>query len=113
MGILIKGMEMPKSCIECRLFNDPWCMAKNRNQWRTAYNRPPKGMKQDDCPLIEVPDGHGDLVDINELKISIMNGETGIDLLKHTFDCINNAPTIISADLVWIKEEVKDEHKTD
>ena len=61
MSVLI-NMEMPKSCLECRLFNDPWCMAKDRNQWRTAYNRPSKGMKQDDCPLIEVHDGHGRLI---------------------------------------------------
>lgn len=66
MSILIKGMEMPKSCLECRLYNDPWCMAKNRNQWRTAYNRPPKGERQNDCPLIEVSQ-HGRLIDADAL----------------------------------------------
>lgn len=56
MSVLIKGMEMPSSCDECRLYNDPWCMAKNKNQWRTAYNRPPKGERQNDCPLVPAAD---------------------------------------------------------
>ena len=64
--VLIRGMEMPKSCLECRLFNDPWCMAKKIDQWRTAYYRPEKGEKQKDCPLIEVPE-HGRLIDASEL----------------------------------------------
>ena len=98
MSVLI-NMEMPKSCLECRLFNDPWCMAKNRNQWRTAYNRPPKGMKQDDCPLIEVPDGHGRLIDADKLML---------DMNQHYYyladewyvrtKAVENAPTIIPAD---------------
>lgn len=62
MGVYIRGMEMPPSCLECRLYNDPWCMAKKRNQWRTSYNRPPKGERQNDCPLVPVPP-HGDLID--------------------------------------------------
>ena len=61
MGVYI-DMEMPQSCLECRLYNDPWCMARNRDQWRTAYNRPQNGERQNDCPLVHVPP-HGDLID--------------------------------------------------
>lgn len=76
-------------------------MAKNRNQWRTAYNRPPKGMKQDDCPLIEVPDGHGRLIDADALmkcdnlfgKMMMFGGQ-----YVYTEQEIENAPTIIPAD---------------
>ena len=67
MSVIIKGMEMPKSCFDCRLFNDPWCMAKNKDQWRTAYNRPPRGKKQKDCPLISVPP-HEHLIDADAFE---------------------------------------------
>ena len=66
MSILIKSMEMPKSCDACRLFNNPWCLAKSPKEWRTSYYCPPKGEKQSDCPLIELPP-HGRLIDSDVL----------------------------------------------
>lgn len=98
MSILIKDMEMPKSCLECRLFNDPWCMAKNRNQWRTAYNRPPRGEKQNDCPLIEVPQ-HGRLIDADALLASEnQHYEYRSDSFYVETRTIELAPTVIDAE---------------
>ena len=62
MSVLIKGMEMPKSCLECKIkswdedgdyicpFSEVVCLNIGR---------------QYDCPLIEVPD-HGRLIDADE-----------------------------------------------
>ena len=86
--ILIRGMEMPKSCLECRLFNDPWCMAKKIDQWRTAYYRPEKGEKQKDCPLIEVPE-HGRLIDADAIDTSYSDPEV--------IETLEDAPTVIPA----------------
>lgn len=105
MSVLIKGMEMPQSCFECRLFNDPWCMAKNGSQWRTAYNRPPKGEKQNDCPLIGVPP-HGRLIDANALLNAIKKaGEDDpviADIYEEDYAVVSGwiytAPTVIPAD---------------
>ena len=112
MSILIKGMEMPKSCLECRLYNDPWCMAKKRNQWRTAYNRPQNGERQNDCPLIPVPP-HGRLIDADALDINQREEQAFADYEKEPDDefiegiwnglhqaakCLSCAPTIIPAE---------------
>ena len=116
MSVLIKDMEMPESCFECRLFNDPWCMAKNRNQWRTAYNRPPKWERQNDCPLVPVP-LHGRLGDLDELARKIehdryyhthtdgMAARHHIAEYGHFLKEIADIPTIIPA-----SEEVYDKY---
>ena len=65
-GIYIKGMEMPKSCNECRFFVDAWCYALEVDDWRNAYNKPQEGKRLDGCPLIHVPD-HGRLIDGDKL----------------------------------------------
>lgn len=103
MSVLIRGMEMPKSCLECSLYNDPWCMAKNRSQWRTAYNRPLNGERQNDCPLIPVPD-HGDLIDRDALTSKRKTVLTGIGSTSFTTEAvlmadIKNAPTIYAEEV--------------
>jgi len=51
MSVLIKGMEMPKICIHCLMFDYAWnnCKVIERHV-DSAYSRP------DWCPLIEVDD---------------------------------------------------------
>ena len=66
MSVLVKGMEMPDCCSECRFFVDAWCYAMDVNDWRNAYNKPPDGEKLEGCPIIEVPP-HGRLIDADEL----------------------------------------------
>lgn len=58
MGVLIKGMKIPKSCGEC-IF-DVWgaCLIN--------LNTEPKNKLTHSCPLIEIPD-HGDLIDRDAL----------------------------------------------
>lgn len=67
MSVLIKGMEMPNSCYDCRLFVDSWCYAFGIDDWRNAYNKPPKGERLDNCPLVEVPP-HGRLIDADDIE---------------------------------------------
>lgn len=95
MGVYVKGMEMPRFCDEC-----------NIKAWDGEdYVCPFSGIptlnigRQNNCPLIEIPEPHGDLIDVNALKIAVMSGDcdTRIDFLRHTMDCINNAPTVIPA----------------
>lgn len=63
MGIYIKDMEMPKSCKECPFSDhEAWCLIPGN--WRKRYYCPTDEVS-DDCPLVEVPDGHGDLIDRN------------------------------------------------
>jgi hypothetical protein len=67
MSILIKGMEMPQKCGQCKLFHAEHpmhCMAVEG--YRTVGA--PYGMPRPDwCPLVEVKEPHGDLSDRNKL----------------------------------------------
>ena len=69
MSILIKGMQMPKNCMDCPLFESRYhfhgCHAKpesfnDMDMWDFVGDKPSW------CPLIEVPP-HGDLIDRDAL----------------------------------------------
>lgn len=50
MAILIKGMEMPTCCEECRLWVDRWCYATEERGYEEGMVR----KKPDWCPLVEI-----------------------------------------------------------
>lgn len=95
MAIYIKGMDMPKSCIECPLHGESACKAFTTIE--------PWTFKDDEraafCPLTEVPEPHGRLIDLDALidQISIDSagnrGQYGDEWLFE--DTIEKAPTII------------------
>ena len=75
IGVIVRGMGMPKSCFGCHLFNlddqDLWCIANHYAgccRVLSKYIDENKFVKErhPDCPLVEVPP-HGDLVDRTEL----------------------------------------------
>lgn len=70
MSILIKGMEMPKSCDECRImvFEDTNCVPELFCGCPIVFNAHPQSVEHrpDYCPLIELPP-HGDLIDRDAL----------------------------------------------
>lgn len=70
MSFLIKGLQMPKNCIDCPLFESLYhfhgCHARpesfsDRDMWNFAVGDRPSW-----CPLVEVPTPHGDLIDRDE-----------------------------------------------
>ena len=67
MSVLIKGMEMPGSCIQCKL----WYLIPLADTYedicRVTGHRVNPYHRADDCPLIEVPEPHGDLIDRDAL----------------------------------------------
>ena len=79
MAILIKGMEMPKSC-PCELAGigyDVYCSFVHGIPARVReYDECcEKGTRPDWCPCIEVPEPHGRLGDLDELKTAFPCGE--------------------------------------
>ena len=76
MGVYIKGMEMPKNCIDCHCMDEEyfWCGPANRNLKTVTTDCRP-----DFCPLIEVPEQHGRLGDLDALRKRI---EENIDAAK-------------------------------
>ena len=107
MSILIKNMEMPKSCNYCSFSS--W---SNLHQTMRC-NRCTKLCFKDDseeymekrpewCPLVEVPAKHGDLIDIDsKITIGIKDGlkvTTVRKLLNYT--AVRLPKTIIEAEVV-------------
>lgn len=67
MSILIRGMEMPQKCGQCKLFHaeHPMYCTADKN-YRTVGA--PYGMPRPDwCPLVEV-EPHGRLIDADKFK---------------------------------------------
>lgn len=62
MGVLIRGMEMPKNCDECNISDIRLCKL-----WmRMTISQRVEG-KHPNCPLVEVPEEFGDLIDKEKL----------------------------------------------
>ena len=61
MSVIVKGMEMPRTCNDCGLRDSFDC-------WITdSYIEARFSKRNEDCPLVEIPTPHSDLVDRNEL----------------------------------------------
>ena len=69
MSVIVKGMEMPECCYDCPFIRtsfagDYYC-AKGKgdeDDLKKLYSQ-----RMADCPLVEIPTLHSDLVDRNKL----------------------------------------------
>lgn len=62
MGVYIKSMETPKHCLDCPMCdNNDDCTLQEGKRFDTW------GEQMDGCPLIEIPEPHGRLID--ELRV--------------------------------------------
>lgn len=67
MSVIAKGVDFPEACIDCPFahltITDIWrcsCLSENSRIENLAS-------KLNNCPLVEFPDKHGRLVDVDEL----------------------------------------------
>lgn len=108
MSILIKGMEMPKSCYDCDLaFQDQ--DSEHNVYWTCAALHKSAEMyeRRTDCPLIEIPP-HGRLIDADKLIRNFQamaddewNKNCGATCSTGFLEAINmteDAPTVIEAE---------------
>ena len=105
MSLLIEGMEMPKTCGDCPCANifGCTCMAAKR-----TFDKYPFENREDWCPLINVPEPHGRLGDLDALieamarmvplAIADPTANTFLDGLSAAYEAIQAAPTIIDAE---------------
>lgn len=91
MSVLIKDMQMPKNCSECPVaLSGKYCRI---NKTYTTYIKLP--IRPDHCPLTELPEHHGDLIDRNDLiKESLADGAYGYVSTKEIYDAL----TIVEAE---------------
>ena len=89
MSVLIKGMQMPKNCAECPVaLSGKYCRI---NQTYTTYIKLP--IRPDHCPLVELPEHHGRLIDGDKLSDKMRGKWTVYD-----YEALGTIPTIIEAE---------------
>ena len=105
MSVVVKGLKIPKTCGDCPLHSnmDDVCRFDNRN---INYDDAPPCW----CPLVEVPEPHGDLIDREILEQELRNGiragnyEEGYEQYAHInnmddcVECVRYADTVIEAE---------------
>ena len=97
MSVLVKGMEMPDSCNNCPCSkNLVWCFSVAKQGVSEPRCVDHLGLERPDwCPLVEIPERHGRLIDANELSSNMPWIE---DEYKYAHELIDNAPTVVEAE---------------
>ena len=93
MSLIIKGLDMPYSCMVCNLRDDDFCNATGNmvDIWFDDYRS-----RNKNCPLVKIPTPHGRLIDGDMLLNSFKGAKKlGVDAIKYYVD---NAPTILKAE---------------
>ena len=103
MSVLIKNMEMPTNCADCPLNYDQMACAVTWTRWwsdsMVIMNFDSDKERMPNCPLIEVPTPHGDLIDRDKLLNQVDDISLGYyEVLGVKEDDIDNAPTVIEAE---------------
>ena len=101
MSVLVKDMDLPEDCFSCPLKEEGFCNITNAYAAQ-IYKR------NSDCPLVELPEHHGQLIDrdalslrgklklIEEREIQIYGGVSWS--FAWCIAAIEDAPTVIEAE---------------
>lgn len=104
MSVLIKGIEIPKNCLECMFRMSYWKRALTPSGEIFTYGCMLNGKEINtlekrckDCPIVELPTPHGRLIDADEIEKCV---HEWYDVGEYVFaDTIRNADTIIEAEV--------------
>ncbi len=90
MGVYFKGMKMPENCLNCDVNTDyNYCPILRRDTADIRYDK-----RFDDCPIVEVKEPHGRLVDQEDISKMIHNPYERREVMRW----VDKAPTIIEAE---------------
>lgn len=81
MSVLIKGMDMPKRCVDCPIYFAGLCSVRLQNGKCPLDGRP------EWCPLVDVPVPHGKLIDADAIDTRWSDPEV--------VETLNDAPAVI------------------
>ena len=110
MSVIIKGMEMPTCCFYCEMCyqdqDSEHCITSRCAAQEHKEIFPDKSVRDDDCPLIEVPP-HGRLIDADALLKKFCGhcdgyeecGTNKVRVECYDLGLINHSPTIIEAEV--------------
>lgn len=93
MSYFVKGGTPPKSCGNCpHNYSSLKCKITNSEIDRDEEYRE----RLSDCPIVEVKEPHGRLIDAEELKTAFPRCDNSMDIkIASVRATINHAPTII------------------
>ena len=101
MDILIKNMRMPKDCSHCDM-----CFLSSDNvnffctrQLGKRFHLSLIEQRQEDCPLVELSDSHGRIVDLDKVLNWLINedGRFSMAMSAKIDNALKNAPIILEA----------------
>ena len=97
MGVYIKGMTMPKSCFECDLYDDEnnFCKAQKEYMPFASFGR---DYKDANCPMVEVPEPHGRLIDEDKLMDDVKKNSASYFADDFAREWVDVQPTVIEAE---------------
>ena len=105
MSVLVKGMKMPKCCSDCACNYDQMACCITGTKWWSdtmlLLDFDPFKDKLCDCPLVELPEKHGRLKDVDALVPDICHDWEDCGYLRddgYSAYCIEKAPTVIEAE---------------
>ena len=102
MSVLVRGMEIPRTCAVCEWSDYLHPNAYCRRDQTTVNIETAKTSRPDWCPLIAVPTPHGRLGDLDELKSKFRHGKGDNDTdsawISAIRRAITQAETIIEAE---------------
>ena len=88
MSVLIKGIGMPEDCFSCPLKEEGFCNITNA--YAGEINE-----RNSDCPLVELPEHHGRIIDEDEIIVPSLSSWADQVIVA---DAIQDAPTVIEAE---------------
>ena len=109
MSIVIKGMKMPQSCSDCQLnLEQKACSVTGTRWWSDTMVLMDFDCDDErlyDCPLVELPEHHGRLIDADYLKehlyVCATNGRPLHNMyqdLNELLEAIDDIPTVVEAE---------------
>lgn len=101
MGVYIKGQKMPGTCNDCEFldldtFDYEMHIACGLTGEIVTYDL--RHGRNEKCPLIEVIEPHGRLIDANVLARKIVESNYGVDFINKTMALIMDTQTVIEAE---------------
>lgn len=102
MSVIVKGMEMPKNCKDCPFSDhEAWCLIPGDTKERYYC---PKNKVSEHCPLVELPEKHGRLINADFVIEKASHEAKAMDEpFKSNFDVlvewiVDKTPTVIEAE---------------
>ena len=71
MSLIVRGMKMPENCIEC--MSSDLRTAIKCTEWTEISAGRRENERAWSCPLVELPEKHGDLIDRDALPRDVMD----------------------------------------